>query len=251
MPVARKAGRKKATARPRRSSSATAQKPLRESGSIKCVSRGIFFDPAGVLPRGRHKLSRGEVKDTQRERLLMAMTELLAARGYRGFGAGEIASRAGVSLAAFYDCFENKDACIFAGYERFIEVLIRRMTAIDSTSKDPPTIVRVVVAAYLQTMQSDLVVARAYQVEIDALGAPARQRRRDSLSVFAAFVRELAASVSPDGEPPAELGRSAYIGVVYALRQLVSDALDEQPAPDLALLGEDLQPWLSDVFRVR
>ena len=50
------------------------------------------------------------------------MTELLAAGGYRSFGAREVAARAGVSLSAFYACFENKDECIFSGYDRFIEV---------------------------------------------------------------------------------------------------------------------------------
>ena len=33
-------------------------------------------------------------------------------------------------MAAFYDCFENKDTCTFAGYG-FIEVLLVRMTAVD------------------------------------------------------------------------------------------------------------------------
>ena len=46
-----------------------------------------------ALPRGRHQLTREQVRDAQRERLLAAVTELLAARGYRGFGVGDIASR--------------------------------------------------------------------------------------------------------------------------------------------------------------
>ena len=53
----------------------------------------------------------------------------------RGFGAGEIAGRAGVSLAAFYDCFEDKEAWVFAGYDRFIEVLLTRMANIDASRR--------------------------------------------------------------------------------------------------------------------
>jgi AcrR family transcriptional regulator len=179
------------------------------------------------------------------------MTELLGARGYRGFGPGEVASRAGVSLAAFYECFENKDDCVFAGYDRFIEVLLTRMTAVEAGGKDRRALVKEVLGTYLATLQSDLVVARAYQVEIDALGPPARERRRDSLTLFAEYIRQLVARISPGGLPPADLPWTAYIGVVYAARQLASDALDTAAEPDLVSLGDDLEIWLSDLFRDR
>jgi AcrR family transcriptional regulator len=217
---------------------------------ITPIRDGLFFKLPDALPRGRHKLPRDQVQSAQRERLLAAMTELLAAKGYRGFGPAEIATRAGVSLAAFYGCFENKEACIFAGYHRFIEVLLQRITAIDFEGKDGPAIVEALIRTYLLTMQSDLAVARAYQVEIDALGPPARERRRDSLRLFAAFNRELDIRIRGQ-EATAELPWSAYIGAVYAVRQLASDALDEQAEPDLLALGADLHVWLSDLFRMR
>ncbi|MGZ6268340.1 MAG: TetR/AcrR family transcriptional regulator, partial [Candidatus Limnocylindrales bacterium] len=169
----------------------------------------------------------------------------------RGFGAGDVAKRAGVSLAAFYECFENMDACVFAGYDRFIEVLLTRIAAVDTTDQDRTTLVKLVLRTYLETLQSDVVVARAFQVEIDALGIPARERRRDSLKLFATFTRELLASTFPSGQPPPELPWTAYIGVVYAARQLAADALDEAPEPDLTALGEDLEIWVSDLFRPR
>jgi AcrR family transcriptional regulator len=215
------------------------------------VRDGVFFTLPAALPRGRHKLTREQVTNAQRERLLAAMTELLAAYGYRGFGPGDVAKRAGVSLAAFYDCFENKDACVFAGYDRFIEVLLTRMTTVDTTDKDSTMLVRLVLRTYLETLQSDLVVARAFQVEIDALGTPARERRRDSLKLFATYIQELVARASPDGQPPPELSWTAYIGVVYATRQLAADAIDEAPEPDLTALGMDLEMWQADLFRQR
>jgi len=216
------------------------------SESPPSVTDGVFFSDPGPLPRGRHGLTREQVQAGQRERLLIAVTELLAAHGYRGFGPGEIASRAGVSLAAFYDCFENKEACVFAGYDRFIEVLLTRMAALDETGKDRRTLANEIVDIYLGTLGSDLVVARAYQVEIDALGPPARERRRNALNAFAAYFRELSNRASPDGRL---LPWTAFVGVVYAARQLASDALDAETEPDLAALGEDLQIWISDLFR--
>jgi AcrR family transcriptional regulator len=224
---------------------------LVDAPPVDLVSNGVFFSPPDRLPRGRHQLSREQVTTAQRERLLAATTELLAARGYRGLTPGEIASRAGVSLAAFYENFQNKDEAVFAGYQRFIDVLLRRVTDVDTAGKDRPQLVREILAAYLDTLQDDLVVARAYQVEIDALGTVARHHRRDSLRLFATYIRELVAQRSPNEESPSELPWSAYIGVVYTARQLVSDALDEAPEPDLHTLVDELHTWLSDLFRER
>jgi hypothetical protein len=48
-----------------------------------------------------------------------------------------------------------------------------------------------------------------------------------------------------------DLPPSAYTGVVYAVRQLASDALDHEPEPDLVKLGEELRVWISDLLRQR
>lgn len=59
------------------------------------------------------------------------------------------------------------------------------------------------------------------------------------------------ARTAPGGQPPAELPSTAYIGVVYAIRQLAADALDTEREPDLIALGQNLQIWVSDLFRQR
>jgi AcrR family transcriptional regulator len=228
-----------------------AAQPAADASAPEHVRDGVFFTLPQALPRGRHRLPREQVTDAQRERLLAAVTELLAAHGYRGFGVADVATRAGVSLAAFYQCFEGKDACVFAGYDRFIEVLLTRLAAVEIPHDDRPTLTAALIGAYLGTLQQDLVVARAYQVEIDALGAEARTRRRDALNVFAAYIRDRLARSASDGQAPAELPWSAYLGIVYAVRQLASDALDTDTAPDLPALGADLRAWVSDLFRVR
>jgi AcrR family transcriptional regulator len=226
-----------------------AAKTASKKPTLVPVTDGVFFTTPESLPRGRHGLSREQVHEAQSERLLAAVTELLAARGYRGFGIGDIASRAGVSLQAFYRCFDSKDDCIFAGYDRFITVLLQKMVAVEVTPDDRPGYTAELLDAYLATLQEDLVVARAYQMEIDALGASARARRRDSLTLFAKFIREEDARAADDGEPSQPW--TAYIGVVYAARQLASDALDTSAKPDLTALGEDLRVWITDLFRER
>ncbi len=75
--------------------------PVPQEAGAECVHDGLFFTLPDVLPHGRHKLTREQITQAQRERLLAAVTELLAARGYRGFGVGDIATRAGVSFGTF------------------------------------------------------------------------------------------------------------------------------------------------------
>ena len=221
----------------------------RADADLPRVRDGVFFTLPAALRRGRHKLTPQQVAGAQSERILAAMTELLAAHGCKSFRANEIARRAGVSLQAFYGCFRNKDECVFAGYDRFIEVLLKRMTQVRIAGVARAEIVRSIIGAYLETLQSDLVVARAYQVEIDALGAPARERRRQSLTRFAEFLKQAVALSSPDRKAPPELTWSAYLGAVYATRQLASDALDATAQPDLGRLRADAEVWLVDLFR--
>ncbi len=213
------------------------------------MREGVFFEPLKSLPRGRHSLSPEEVRGIQRERILVAMTELLANQSPKGFRSDDIARKAGVSLGAFYENFDSKEACALAGYDRFIEVLFHRMNAVDVGDKTRPELVCALIRAYLETLGEDLVVARAFQVEIDALGAGARKRRRDSLMLFAHHLWAVSREDSPTGRGPDQLPWSAYIGVIYATRQLASDALDAEGHPDLDALADELSVWVTDLFR--
>ncbi|MFC4065447.1 TetR/AcrR family transcriptional regulator [Actinoplanes subglobosus] len=204
------------------------------------ITSGLVFTVPAGLPRGRHALDRDQIVDAQRERMLIAATELLAADGYRGFGVREICARAAVSRAVFYACFTDKDACVFAAYDRFIEVFLDRLAAVDGD--DWPACVRDFVASYLTTLESDPVTARAFQVEMDGLGRPARERRRAALTRLAGFVRDLRARRFPGTGDRVPF--SAYLGAIHALRQIASDALDAAPEPDLSALVPELSGWL-------
>lgn len=102
-----------------------------------------------------------------------------------------------------------------------------------------------------KTRQEDLVEGRAFPRRDRRSRGTGAERRRDFLNLFASYIRNLVASISPDGKPRPELPWSAYIGVAYAIRQLAVDALDKEPEPDLIALEEDVAIWLSDLFRER
>lgn len=176
----------------------------------------------------------------QRERLMVAVTELMAHLGYRSIGVRDIARQAKVSLAAFYDCYADKDECCFAAYDRFIAVLLDRIAAAlddgDSWEERMASVVR----SYLAALDSDPVVARAFQVEMDALGRPARERRRQALHGIGLALKTRREERWPDHP---RIPESGYVAAVYGVRQLASDALDAGDEGHLIDMADEVGLW--------
>ena len=205
------------------------------------VADGVFFTRPPALPRGRHDLPPHRVVAAQRERMMIAATELMAGGGYRGVGVREVCARASVSRAAFYECFGDKDACVHAAYDRFIAVLVRALGANAPEGKGWDEYVVGFAQVYLGLVRRDPVTARAFLVEMDALGRGARDRRREAVRRLALLLRDKHGQWAAGSGAPLPL--SAYAGVVYAMRQLVADALDEG-GRDLPDLLPELVGWL-------
>ena len=185
---------------------------------------------------------------------MIAATELLAVHGYRASGAREVCERAGVSLSVFYALFEDRDAAIFAAYDRFIEVLLARLAEVTGEERTWQEYVEAVMAAYFDALSADLVVARAFQVEMDSMGRPARERRRNALGGLAAMLRVQHLEVDPSAV--ARIPEAAYVTGVYGVRQLASDALDREAShhdlnqvlSDLAAVRADAIDWVTRLF---
>ena len=211
---------------------------------------GVFFGAPVALPRGPQALPRVDVVAEQRERLMASITELVAAGGYAQVRIGALASRAKVSRTAFYACFPNKAACAFAAYDRFIEVLLDALAQGAGQASDMTELVDVLLDGYFSTLERDLVSTRAFLVEFDALGPPARERRRAALRGIAAYVRRTHEQFRGSDPTLAPVfAEEIYLGIVYIARQLACDALDEHPTPDLRAIGRTVSPWLLTTFR--
>jgi AcrR family transcriptional regulator len=226
-----------------------ASKRSNNGQAVPRITPGVFFGAPVALPRGPHALPRADVLTEQRERLMAAMTELLAAGGYAGVTIGALASRSTVSRTAFYECFADKEACAFAAYDRFIEVLLGALAQRASAPADPGELIGAVLDGYFATLQQDLVATRAFLVEFDALGPKARERRRTALRGIARYLREMHEQflrADPTLAPP--FSEDVYVGITYMARQLACDALDEHAHPELRAIGDSLTPWLLTAY---
>ena len=71
----------------------------------------------GPLPGGYHGLSREQIADSQRERLLAATAQEVTSRGYRAVTITEITKQAKVSTRDFYEHFSDKEECFLATFD--------------------------------------------------------------------------------------------------------------------------------------
>jgi len=171
-----------------------------------------------VLPRGPHTLGREIVEASQRTRLLEAMAEVVAAKGYGAASVAEVIARAGVSRKTFYVHFRDKLDCFLAAYELGVEVLFAALRSAGEGEDDAIAVTRARLRAYLRTLAAEPAFARTFLIEVNAAGPQARERRRDVHRRFAELARELVAQLPGVPQAPGEL----HLAAVGATDELVS-----------------------------
>jgi len=148
---------------------------------------------ARALPRGPHGLSRDEVVQSQRFRLLTAMTDAVAEKGFANTVVADVVARSGVSRATFYQLFRDKEDCFQAAYDmnaqlvaRFMEMGLEELQ--NDTHSGPLEKLERVLGLYIDTLATAPALARVFLVEVYAAGPEAIAQRRASLERFVDIV---------------------------------------------------------------
>jgi AcrR family transcriptional regulator len=169
---------------------------------------GTFAPNASVngrrgLPGGDHNFSRSYVVHSQRERILDAVANLTAVRGYAELKVEEIAEQAAVSLQAFYEHFADKEDAFLVAYEighaRALACAERAYAAAGEWQLG----VRAGLAALFDFLAEER--SFAHLALVDALVATARTAERSNVGV-AAFAKMLVPRVE---EAPGQSAASA------------------------------------------
>ena len=199
------------------------------------------------LPRGPHHLTRAQVSASQRERLLRAMIDVVAEKGYAHTAVGDLLTRARVSRASFYEHFTDKQDCFLAAYDAAIEILVGRIgvAASDATSEAGELRVGAVLDAYLDAIAAEPAVARTFLIEVYAAGPRALERRYAVLERFVDLLSGLLANVPGFTVSDPVAHRLRCEAIVGALSSMVTtrvasgdlDSLGEIRDPVLALAG--------------
>lgn len=102
--------------------------PAKAGAAEKTVGGLTQPEPAGRrLPPGSHGIPADVVARNQRERLIAAIAEECAERGYAETSVGAITKRAGVSTATFYKQFADKRECLLAAHRQLLGRLLERI----------------------------------------------------------------------------------------------------------------------------
>jgi AcrR family transcriptional regulator len=200
-----------------------------------------------VLPRGRHAAPRAVVAESQRERLLVAMADATADKGYANIAVADVIERAGVSRRSFYEHFSNKEECFLAAYDAGVDGMLEEIAQAEAGAAGLGEGARAGTEVYLQILADNPAFARTFLIEVLGAG-PAALVRRDAVHErFAQRMAEAHAAMSKDLVPPTSPALPApapYIfrAAVGAIHELVIDRLLKEGAEALpALLGPILE----------
>lgn len=131
----------------------------------------------------------------RRARIIEAVADLIADRGYRGVSMTDIGEKVGISATAIYRHFPNKDALLVAVFDRSIDQLLEEERRTRQQLTDPRAALADLVARQIDFVVDEREFARVYHGEADQLPEADRRRlrrkQRAYLDEWEAVLREL------------------------------------------------------------
>lgn len=179
------------------------------------------------LPPGPHGIPPELVERNQRERLIAAMAEVSAERGYVEVSVAEVAKHAGVSTATFYRQFQDKRECMLVSFEELFGRLLEALEGGCEQWNDIESRASAGARFVAGMLAEDVPAARLLSVEILSVGPDGVSAQHDAIERLAALLREPNATAALD---------AAWIGVA-AMTALVAKRLAEDRLPDPDELG--------------
>ena len=199
----------------------------------------------GPLPGGHHGLSREQVAESQRERLLAGLAHAVAANGYRATTITEIVKTASVSSRDFYENFESKEDCFLAAFDAVIAHLRELIASAVGPVPDWPGRMIVALRTALDFFAAEPDLARLCLVEPFTASPAIATHFRDLVVATIPYLQP-GRSERPEAAALPESTEDSLLGGLIALsvRSLLvaeDDSL-EQLLPDLVDFA--LSPYL-------
>lgn len=207
--------------------------------------RGGELGELGPLPGGHHGLSREQILESQRERLLAAIAEEVAAKGYRATTITDVVKRASVSTRDFYEHFDGKEACFLAAFEAVRDHLEQVLRDAAATEADWPEQAIAVLRAALEFFAAEPDLARLCVVEpVSATPATAIRFREVVLACVPALERGRDELGEGDVLPPST--EDSLLGGIVSLatRSILAGETEQLPALLPSMVEFTLAPYL-------
>jgi AcrR family transcriptional regulator len=182
------------------------------------------------LPGGRHGIPREVVAESQRDRILKAMTIAAGRSGFRDAHITEVVHRAGVSRRTFYEHFKGKEECFAAAYARSMEQLWQLTLRDFEVEEQWVDGLRAGLRAMLGALARRPEVASVCFVEVLAAGPLAAQQRDEAMRKLLPLFESAPTDVSRALRifEALGLGRVADLGAVLH-REIAAGRVAELP----------------------
>jgi AcrR family transcriptional regulator len=174
------------------------------------------------LPRGRHNLSRDDVRESQRARLIRAMLDCVAEQGYPATTVADVVAAARCSRNAFYDLFEDKEACYIAASDQTGAEMLDALVSAAGREESWHDALRSGTRSYLQWWVDNPNYASAYLIHLPAAGQRALEQRDRVYADFAAMFEGLGTRARAEQPLLAPLPSLAPRMLVMAITELVA-----------------------------
>lgn len=196
--------------------------------------------------RGPARMSPAEVAASQRARMLRAMAEAVAAKGYANTVVADVTARAGVSRRTFYEQFAGKQDCFLATFDDCVAVVRAAVVAALDVDAAAPLRdqVRRMIAAYLDVLAGEPEVAKANLVEVYAAGPEAARRRRASMEGFTTLLKDAHARMREAGLATRRASDLEYEHTVGAISTAVTIRVATGDIASLPALADELTDFV-------
>jgi AcrR family transcriptional regulator len=184
------------------------------------------------------------VTESQRRRILQAMIEVVAERGYPDTRVVDVINAAGVSRKTFYELFSSKEDCFLATYDVLLGNLLGDTARGFESKPGAPWTDRVAagLGALLQHLADHPDEARFAIVEVLAAGPRALARREAALRQFTGFID------SGRAEASVELPGTTSLSLVGGINELLYSEILHGSASQLPSRLPDLMFWIALPF---
>ncbi len=188
--------------------------------------------------------TRERAASPERERIVEALIEIAAERGYAETTIELIIERAGLDRTAFARHFRSKYDCFLSAWQEMNEECMTEMLSAFNSEESWPDRLRAVACEIVERLRNDPSRAH-FAVEVLATGDAARARRDMTMRVIASLIdagrNEMEDPESVPHTTAEALAGSAY-GQVYA--KVVRGQADELPRLVPQLMSAAVMPYL-------
>jgi AcrR family transcriptional regulator len=184
----------------------------------------------------RRKMPAAESQKEHYRRLLDAMADAVAHKGYADTTIADLAAGARVSRRTFYEHFSSKDECLIALYEAASRQALSVLRDAIDPEHDPLTQAERALGAYLSCMASNPVLLKTLFIAILSLGDPGLQARRRVNQHLAELILELINRPGQTKRKP--LPAALAMSIVGGINELVLEMIEQDRIGELTSLTD-------------